>query len=199
METWYKIAFAVDFALLVAAAVRVGRRLRERPEGKVDQTEHELPSLRWIRPLLGLAFYGAIFDWLLPGTRLGFARLPLPGALRWTGEAIALAGILLVWWSFESLGRDYRGGVGLWADHRLVTAGPYARIRHPIYLGFLVTMLGIALLSADWLAGASGVLLTASIPLLRVPVEEAELEERFGESYREYRARTGGFLPRLRG
>lgn len=197
MEPWYKLAFGLDFVLLVIAAVRVGRRLKERPGAEVDQTANELPALRWIRPLLGLVFYGAILDWLLPGTRLEFARLALPGAVRWTGEAIALGGILLVGWSFETLGRDYRGGVGLWDDHRLVTTGPYAHVRHPIYLGFLIAMLGIWLLSADWLAGASGLLLTASIPLLRVPIEEAELADRFGKAYRDYEARTGRFLPRL--
>lgn len=196
-EVWYKILFGVDFGLLLFATIRVAGRLRSRPEATTNQTEHELRALRWIRPVLGLVFYGAVIDWLLPGTRLEFARLALPDLVRWTGEAIALAGILLVGWSFEVLGPHYRGGVGLWDDHDLVTFGPYRWIRHPIYAGFIWAMLGIAFLSADWVVGLSGLALTLSIPYLRVPIEERQLEERFEERYREYRARTGRFVPRL--
>lgn len=197
MEGAYKLAFGADFAILLVAVVRVARRLRARPDGTVDQTGNELPALRWIRIVLALFFYGALLDWLVPGTRLEFARLSLPDPARWAGEAAAAAGILLVWWAFETLGDDYRGGLGLWDDHRLVTRGPYRWLRHPVYVGFVVTMLGVGLLAADWVIGGSGLLLTLAIPVLRVPVEEAEMEERFGEEYREYRARTGAFLPRV--
>lgn len=197
MELWFKIAFLVLFGVLIAAAVRVAGRLRRRPETGIDQTQHELPILRAIRPALGIVFYVAIFDWLLPGRRLDFAVLELAPAIRLAGVALAFLAVGLIVWSFGALGVHYRGGVGLWDDHELVTSGPYRRVRHPIYLGFFLTMVGVALLSADWLVGISGILLTLSIPLLRVPVEEAELEERFGDRWRSYRERTGTFLPGL--
>lgn len=197
MEAVFKAAFAVVFAMLLAAALGAARRLRGREGATVDQTGHELPLLRWLRPVLGVVFYAGLLDWLVPGTRIEPAVLPLPVAVRWAGAAIALSGTLLVWWSMATLGPQYRGGVGLWDDHRLVTGGPYRWIRHPTYLGFVVVMAGVGLLSASWLVGGSGLLLTAAIPALRAPVEEAELESRFGEGYRRYAARTGRYLPRI--
>lgn len=195
MEVWFKFSFGAVFLVLIVATVRVARRLRRRPEGSVDQTGNELPALRVVRPLLGIVFYGAVIDWLLPGVRLSVASLDLPPTLRWLGVGLALLAAGLLAWSFESLGTSYRGGVGLWEDHELVTRGPYRWVRHPIYLGFVVVMVGVSLLSANWLAGVSGIILTLCIPILRLPVEEAELEERFGDRWRSYRARTGGFFP----
>jgi protein-S-isoprenylcysteine O-methyltransferase Ste14 len=51
------------------------------------------------------------------------------------------------------------------------------------------------LLSANWFIGVVGVLLIASITIVRIPAEEALLEGRFGERYREYRRRTPALLP----
>lgn len=197
MEPWFKAAFGGVFLALVAAAVRVGRRLRRRPGASVDQRENELPLLRILRPVLGVVFYAALVDWLLPGARIPGATLELPPVLRGVGAVVAALSVALVAWSFEALGRQYRGGVGLWTDHELVTSGPYAYVRHPIYAGFVLAMVGIFLLSASWPAGLSGLLLTLSIPRLRIPVEEAELEERFGDRWRGYRDRTGALVPRL--
>lgn len=196
MEIGFKLAFGTAFLGLVLGAIRVARRLRSRPEASVDQTEHELPALRIIRPVLGLVFYGALADWLIPGSRLPWATMELPLAVRGLGGILSLAGVGLVVWSFETLGSHYRGGVGLWEDHRLVTTGPYRRVRHPIYAGFVLLMAGILLLSANWVMGISGLALTVSIPALRVSVEERQLEERFGDRWRSYASRTGAFWPR---
>jgi protein-S-isoprenylcysteine O-methyltransferase Ste14 len=196
METTFKILFLAMFGGVLGAGIRAGRELRRRPGGKVNQVENELPSLKVLRPVLALFFYGGVLDWLLPGTRLGWATLPLPLAVRWLGALAALASVPILWWSFGTLGPNYRGGVGLWDDHRLVTDGPYRHVRHPIYAAFVLAMLGAFGLSANWLVGISGVALTMSIPLLRLSTEERELEERFGSAFAAYRARTPRFLPR---
>ena len=59
-------------------------------------------------------------------------------------------------------------------------------------------MVGLLALSGNPLLGVSGLLLTVSIPLLRVRTEERQLAERFGVQYRSYAARVGGFVPHLR-
>lgn len=195
MEIWYKMAFVVFLAAVIAVVVEAARTLRQRPEGKVDQTDHELPALKMLRPLLGLVFYAALFDWLLPGSRLPWAALPLPAGFRWAGATIATGAVFLLRRSFIALGRNYRGGVGLWGDHELVVTGPYRWLRHPIYVAFVIAMAGIFALSANWVVGVSGTVLTLSIPALRLPVEESELAERFGDRYRDYAAGTARFVP----
>ena len=78
----------------------------------------------------------------------------------------------------------------------LATTGPYARLRHPQYAGFMAIMVGFLL---QWPTLAT--LLMFPILLLiyrRLAVrEEQEIEARFGESWRQYAAQTPRFVPRL--
>lgn len=196
-ETFFKLAFGLIFGVLVAASADVARHLRQRPGGRVNQSGHELPALRILRPALGIVLYLALADWLLPGRRLAWAEAALGTPLRLAGVALGIMSTGLVWWAFRSLGRNYRGGVGLWADHELVTHGAYRWIQHPVYSGFIVLMVGVFLVSADWMVGLSGLSLTLIIPWLRLPVEERQLRERFGQAHGTYQDVTPRFLPGL--
>jgi len=196
MDGTMKLAFGLIFLGLVLAVRGVALNLRARPEGKINQMAHEVPALRIIRPALGLVFYLALLDWLVPGTRLAWAQFATPSILRWGGVVACVLALLLARASFVALGRNYRGGVGLWRDHELITSGPYARIQHPIYSAFVLFMLGIWALSTSWLVGASGLLLTLSIPALRLGLEERELRARFGDRYARYHRSTPRFVPR---
>jgi len=81
--------------------------------------------------------------------------------------------------------------------HQLVTAGPYRRVRHPLYTAFI--LLGIAwfLLTGNWLIG--GTWLTAIVLGIntRLNPEERMLLDEVGEVYARYQRQTGRFLPRL--
>jgi protein-S-isoprenylcysteine O-methyltransferase Ste14 len=54
----------------------------------------------------------------------------------------------------------------------------------------------VTIISASWLLGVTGFLLVSSIAVARIPIEERELAERFGDRWIAYRARTGALLPR---
>jgi len=83
----------------------------------------------------------------------------------------------------------YPGGV--------VRAGIYARVRHPRYLEYMLTFVGLALLT-----GAVGIFLLAIITILLylivAPLEERELREHYGPEYEAYAREVPRFLPRLR-
>jgi protein-S-isoprenylcysteine O-methyltransferase len=192
-----KVAVCLCLAWLVFSTIEVGRRLRMRAEGRVNQMAHEVGVLRLVRPLLGVAFYVGLVEWLLPGTRVAWAFIELPGELRWAGVGACVMAVGLIHWSFRALGTTYRGGVGLWPDHRLVTTGPYAWMRHPIYAGFILLTGGIWASSESWVVGASGLVLTAAIPAVRLRVEEADLLARFGAEYAAYERHTPRFVPRV--
>lgn len=78
----------------------------------------------------------------------------------------------------------------------LVTTGLHARVRHPLYLGHLCTMLGwLALARTEAILGLLVWGLFSGIIMIRF--EDAELEQRFGDQYREYRRRVPAVFPRL--
>jgi len=107
------------------------------------------------------------------------------------------AGGLLVIWSGRALGRFMTIRIAVAADHELVQAGPYARIRHPTYAGLMFLTVGLTLLFL------SVVLLAVSAATIAIAHYRAVKEERLlaspqglGEAYRAYMERTGRFLPR---
>src|SRR5438105_1154138 len=127
-----------------------------------------------------------------------FGVWPLPGgmALRWTGVAISAAGFALRIAAMRRLGSRFAPVVALEHGHRLETGGVYARIRHPGYLGAWLGNLGIVLAFGS----AAPLVLVAAMALVqlaRIRNEERALEQRFGEAFREYRRRSGSFLPKL--
>jgi protein-S-isoprenylcysteine O-methyltransferase Ste14 len=77
----------------------------------------------------------------------------------------------------------------------LLTQGIYGKIRHPRYVEVALWVLAYALI-ANFLALYIAFLLTLPGLLLIVVLEERELEERFGEEWRAYAARTPRFIPR---
>jgi len=81
------------------------------------------------------------------------------------------------------------------AEQRLVTTGIRARVRHPVYLGHLCEMLAWSLgtgLAVCWALTGFAVITGAAM----IRMEDEELERRFGEDYRRYRAKVAAVLPR---
>jgi protein-S-isoprenylcysteine O-methyltransferase Ste14 len=123
-----------------------------------------------------------------------FFPLPWPGlgdlAARLVGYGLGAAGIALVAWALVTLHRagttfePHRG-----AD-RLVTDGPFAWRRNPIYMGHVLIFLGLAELTHNvWFAILAPVYALAVFWLAILP-EERHLEERFGQAYLDYKERT---------
>ncbi|TIT59667.1 MAG: isoprenylcysteine carboxylmethyltransferase family protein, partial [Mesorhizobium sp.] len=81
--------------------------------------------------------------------------------------------------------------------HELVSAGPYALVRHPMYTSFLLMGLGQAFLLPNWVAGISGLIGFAVLFLLRVDKEERMMLENFGSQYRAYMEKTKRIVPYL--
>ena len=80
---------------------------------------------------------------------------------------------------------------------KLVTAGPYAFIRHPRYAEVVCTLLGYALICNHAAAYGAVIVLMFGL-LIVVPLEERELESRYGAAYVAYRAEVPALIPRLR-
>ena len=146
-------------------------------------------------PLLLLALF--LLPLLTPacaawGERIGL--WPIPGG--WPGVILTAGGLALRIAAMMQLGSRFDPSVAILPGHALETRGLYARIRHPGYAGALLAALG-AVIAFRSAFGLIPVVLMAVALTLRVRNEERALEAHFGEAFREYRAKSGAFLPRF--
>ena len=117
---------------------------------------------------------------------------PLP-ALGWIGAALTAIGIGFAIWARVHLGRNWSSRPAMKEHHELVTTGPYAYVRHPIYAGIMLAALGTALTSSLF---GIGMFVFISITFaLRINKEEKIMLELFPEQYPEYQKRTKHLVP----
>lgn len=122
--------------------------------------------------------------------------VPLPSLVRWLGGGLATVGIALTVWIHHTLGKQYAARWEIQKDHQLITAGPYSRVRHPMYTTFNIFGISVALITANLLAIFFAIAI--AIPFFWIARSEEEiLLEQFGDEYLEYMKRTGRFLPRF--
>ena len=110
------------------------------------------------------------------------------------GVAIACAGAAFTVWARLTIGRNWSGTITVKQDHELMTGGPYAIVRHPIYAGLLLTLLGTAVVVGEWRALAALGLAFAAWRWKSL-IEERLMTEQFGDAYRDYRRRVKGLIP----
>jgi protein-S-isoprenylcysteine O-methyltransferase Ste14 len=82
-------------------------------------------------------------------------------------------------------------------DHQLIRTGPYARVRHPIYLGMLLFLLGLAVGLGHWLQLVVAVPLFLIGTAIRTRLEDQLLDAQFGQDFRDYAKSTPSLIPRL--
>ena len=108
------------------------------------------------------------------------------GLLLVVGLALGLRSAVLL----AGRGRPRRG-----PSPAFVLAGPYLRIRNPLFLGALLALAGAALVTRSWSLALFAALAATAAHLWVVRVEEPRLRERFGVAYAEYAARVPRWLP----
>jgi protein-S-isoprenylcysteine O-methyltransferase Ste14 len=164
---------------------------------RVKRTAHTEASGARLAMVAGLVAGAAlIFQQSGPFGRLNTRFVPERAWIKGCGELLVAAGVGIAIWARRHIGEFWSARVTLKEDHRLIQSGPYARVRHPIYTGVLVAMMGTALFVGEWRA-LLGVLLVFVTHWLKARREEALLTEQFGAEYREYRERTGSLVPRV--
>src|ERR1051325_3130260 len=113
--------------------------------------------------------------------------------LDWAAAALSVIGVGFAIWARVHLGRNWSSRPAVKENHELVTTGPYAYVRHPIYTGLILMALGTALTGSIW---GIGVFIVASLTLiLRIGKEEKIMLELFPDAYQMYQARTKKLVP----
>jgi protein-S-isoprenylcysteine O-methyltransferase Ste14 len=114
----------------------------------------------------------------------------------WLGAAVTVAGLLFAVWARVHLGRNWSRSVTIKQGHELITTGPYAVVRHPIYTGILAGFLGTAI-AISQVRGFIVVGLIFVVFWLKLRMEEAWMRSQFGETYATYARKTAALVPYL--
>jgi protein-S-isoprenylcysteine O-methyltransferase Ste14 len=180
-----------SLAVLVVAWFRLRSFRSREPLDRRQEGWFVLITLR----VAAAAYFVGLIAWMIEPRDLAWAGVPLPEPVRWAAVGLTALAPPFLWWTLHTLGRNLTDTVVTRREHSLVTAGPYASVRHPFYLAVGTVMLGNAVGAASGYLFVTAVVFLGLIAL-RTAKEEAMLELRFGDAYREYKARTGRFLPR---
>lgn len=162
-----------------------GAKTIRRQEALSSQLSHIVPLL------LGLAL-------LLP-RRMSVAWLTmrfLPSSVVWfwIGFVLVASGLGFAIAARVWLGGNWSGVVTLKQDHELIRSGPYRWVRHPIYTGLLVALLG-SIIALGEVRGVIALALFTFALLRKVALEERLLAEEFGPTYSRYRREVPRLLP----
>ncbi len=159
------------------------------------------PTVRWqpgswrlfhvAMGLLGFVLIGGIGlqqHWM--NVRFAPETALVPGA----GALLTVTGCAFAVWARIVLGGNWSGRVTVKAAHELITRGPYALARHPIYTGMLTALAGTALVVGEWraLAGLAIFVLAFTVKMNQ---EERLMMQTFPEAYPLYRQRVKALIP----
>jgi protein-S-isoprenylcysteine O-methyltransferase Ste14 len=169
---------------LIAA---IGGKPVERREGSWSRLTHHIPLTLGAVLIAVPNFLGGFLE--------GFFR-PATLILFWISVALVAIGLAFAVAARVWLGGNWSGTVTVKAGHELVRSGPYACVRHPIYTGLLLALIGTTLAVGQWRALLGLALVIVGI-VRKLTMEERFMTEEFGAAYVDYRQRVAMLVPFL--
>ena len=185
----------IYWAGVLVQARRVRKQIGRSPNMTPRGTKERVLWIGWLLVIAtwsGQPFFAGESAWTF--VRLSPALMHMAGLI--AGLALVLAGYAGTLWCYAIMGSAWRIGVNQQEKNALVTTGPFARVRHPIYALQILMLAGAVLLLPTI---CSLVLLAFHLACvwLKAADEEAYLIATHGESYRAHLARTGRLFPKL--
>jgi len=154
---------------------------------KVTEQREGMPS-RLVRLVLIVCAAALLLLPNIPLPLLDERFLP-PGALCfWGGSLVTAGGLLFSIWARRYLGKNWSQAVTVKEGHELITSGPYALVRHPIYTGLLLAFVGSAVALGEW-RGLLAVALVFGALWRKLRLEDKWMRAQFGETYEAYSRR----------
>lgn len=188
---------ALLFSIVAFFSVRAYYRSKTMGTLRPDApSSRESKFIRMYIPIWGVVWLGMLI-WLINPDWMIWSTLSLSEWLRWSGVGIVVIALALLIWVHQTLSTSFSGTLEIRERHKLITTGPYRRVRHPMYTAIFLWALGTSLITSNWFNFLFP-LAFALFFILRAPNEEKMMVETFGDEYRAYMKQTGCFLPRLR-
>ena len=170
METTFIISFATCFVCFV---LRTAFNILKYRKSQWTENKKIVTSIFIIMGIFWFSWFQMVF--------YDPIKMNISEWVRYTGLALFIIGVFLFILSHIKLkGFEDKG--------HLVTEGIYSKIRNPMYLGFILWIVGFPIFMQAFTALASGIIWTAYFMYWKI-LEEKELEEKYDE-YKEYKRRT---------
>lgn len=160
------------------------------------RTEFPWQRLEHIIPMIigFLLIYNHYFAWSFLADHI----VPENNGVSAAGLLLTTGGLIFAVWARIALGANWSGTVTIKSGHNLIRRGPYKWIRHPIYTGLLISVVGTVLLQGE-VRSFLGFAIILFALYRKARREEKFLSEEFGEGFVEHAKHTGMFLPRMPG
>jgi protein-S-isoprenylcysteine O-methyltransferase Ste14 len=195
LSTIHFYAFAgVMVCWIIFAALFLLRKRYPKP----NATQRETSSF------IGIAMQAVGFAiiWTLrrpPATPLLELSPAADGVIGALAVILAAASVWMALSAVRALGAHWSVGAQLIEGHQLITSGPYALVRHPIYTAMFGLLLSTGLVASVWTALPPAVVFFYAGTTQRTRTEERLLRELFGSAFDEYAARVPAFIPHFKG
>jgi protein-S-isoprenylcysteine O-methyltransferase Ste14 len=199
-ETIYRLAFLLLFLMLLAMRIYFMVRVR-RSGGRILPDEAAIQreggrGVYMIRIVVFLALMTFLVMYFLGAGWIERFSYPMPPWLRWVGFSVGLLTVAFWTWVQIVLDVQWSAQLQLTGKHHLITTGPYAHIRHPLYTGIFGWCVALCLLTANWIFFGACVLAFLGLSW-RIPREEKMMIEAFGEEYKTYMQHAGRLFPKI--
>ena len=156
------------------------------------RTETLLTGASYRIPLLIGVILMVLSNLSVPG--IGFSLWPLNPFILGVAVILTIAGLSFAVWARLHLGKYWSGRITLKVDHRVIQTGPYAWVRHPIYSGLILALLGTAISRGTVQAFLGFAFMLVSF-LRKLTLEENWLRSHFGTEYQLYQKRVRALIP----
>ncbi len=199
-ESVFRMAFFILLLALIAMRVyfmiKVRRSGGQIMPGKQAIAREGGRGVLIFRVVVFLALIAFLVMYITGAAWIDAFMFSLPTWLRWMGFGLGILSVILRTWAQIELDTQWSAQLQLTNDHHLVTTGPYAHLRHPLYTAMIGWCVALSLLTANWIFVAFSALSILGL-MVRIPKEEQMMIETFGDEYRTYQQHTGRFFPRF--
>ena len=191
------LRFLALVVLLASVTISGYYRVQARKASGTIERRREGGLVLTARAAGGLGAFVSVLLHAMAPSLMGWATFSAPDPVRWAGALLGLVVIPGTYWVLSSIGRNVSETVLTKECHELVQHGPYRWIRHPLYTVGVLLLLALGLMLTSWLVLFFALLAFVIFRFVVVPIEERQLEAKFGDAYRRYRHVSGAMLPRV--